>query len=198
MDWFEILLVIIFFGAPLLGRIFKPDPPQETLPPVETEGYGEQPARIPAPAEARQGAQAPVPATADGGWSAGWGAWPGMETEEDEEEYAPEAERGTALRPADPEGIHTVEAVSLEPVSPVLYERPLPAQVPVSLELAQVDRKAEHARLHARFAKPAAAPRPRPDRLADHLRSRTELRRAILLAEALGPPRSLQPLREER
>jgi hypothetical protein len=188
MDWLEILLVLIFFGAPLLGRIFKTSPPPDALPPPEAEPYGEEPARIPAPAGARR--------DAPGDWSAGWGEWPGMETEEDEEAAAVEEARAAGV--PDPEGIHTAEAVSLEPVTPVVYQRPLPAPV-ASLDLVEVDRKAEHERLHRRFARPAAPPaRARPDRLADHLRTRRELRRAILLTEVLGPPRALRPLEEDR
>lgn len=192
MDLLEVLLVLIFFGVPLLGRLLQRNAPQEPqLPPVDSEA--EDAEWLPAPAPRRETAPAPAQG---GGWSAGWGEWPGMETAEEEEEteeagaWAAPAERGGE------ETIHTLEAVSLEPVTPrEAVERPVP--VPVSLELVQVDRKAEHERLHQKYARPVA-PRPRADRLADHLNSRGELRRAVLLAEVLGPPRALREIGGER
>ncbi len=61
----------------------------------------------------------------------GWDEWPGAEESGDEEG-----------------GMHTREAMSLEPVAPealplpVLAERPLPAAVVESLEVLEVDREA--------------------------------------------------------
>lgn len=193
MNWLELLLVIVFFGAPLLGRILQrnapPQPP--TVPPADAER--EDIRWVPAPAPQRESLPAPAK---DGGWSAGWGEWSGLEadTDEDAAELAGEDIAGDHDLGAD--SIHTREAISLEPVT--LEEatvRPLP--VTVSLEATQVDRSAEHQRFHQKYFK-APPPRPRSDRLADHLRSRREVRRAVLLAEVLGPPRALRELDSDR
>ena len=189
MNWLELLLVVVFFGAPLLGRILQRNAPQPppTVPPADAEREDIQ--WLPAPAQGR--GSLPAPAKAESGWSAGWGEWGEVEAapEEGEDEEGADA-------PWDAESIHTREAISLEPVT--LEEaalRPLPA-APVALDV-EVDRRQEHVRFHDRYLKPA--PRRRsPDRLADHLRSRREVRRAVLLAEVLGPPRSLREIQEDR
>lgn len=100
-------------------------------------------------------------------WSAGWGAWPG--DEDDREQDLPP-------RPAEP-------PVPAEPAGPTV----------VSMEDLHVDRKAEQERLRGRpktLPPPPAAPPPRLTRL---LSGRADLRRAVLLSEILGPPRSLDP-----
>lgn len=189
MNWLELLLVAIFFGAPLLGRLLRRNEPQEPrLPPVEaeTEGAG----WLPAPTPART---PPAPAE-QGGWSSGWGGWPGMETEAEEEEEEEETALQRYDRGTGP--LRTAEPVTLEPVA-VRDVAPRPVPVVVSLEETRVDRKAEHQRFHRKLSAPARA-RPRADRLADHLDTRRELRRAVLLAEVMGPPRSLRELGEDR
>ncbi len=200
MDWIELLLVAVFFGAPLLGRLFQRQPPAPppTIPRTDSPGYAEPPARLPVPAgttlPAPERATLPTPV---GGWSAGWGQWPegAPEDAEDEEEVEDEeAIVGDHDLAAD--SIHTREAISLEPVTATeVALRPLP-EAPVALD-AEVDRSREHLRFHDKYFKPAPPP-PRLDRLADHLRSRAEVRRAILLAEVLGPPRSLRGLEDDR
>ncbi|MEW5926536.1 MAG: hypothetical protein AB1941_03555 [Gemmatimonadota bacterium] len=198
MDWIELLIVIVFFGAPLLGRILQrgqPAPPP-TLPGGEAPGYAEpQAPALPAPA--RTGAGLPAPAGRAGGWSAGWGQWPEVVTEEDEEELVDDEEGIAGDHDLAADSIHTREAISLEPVTEVEgMLRPLPQAV-VALDTSEVDRAREHLRFHDKYFK-AAPPPPRPDRLADHLRSRAEVRRAVLLAEVLGPPRSLRGLEDDR
>ncbi|HEX2188628.1 MAG TPA: hypothetical protein VHG51_06995 [Longimicrobiaceae bacterium] len=191
MDLLELLLVLVFFGAPLLGRLLRRGAPQEPqLPPVETET--QDAGWLPAPAPARTG---PAPAAEGGGWAAGWGAWPGIETEAEDEEGEDE-ETALAADDRGPGSIHTAEAISLEPVEP--REVALrPAPVVVSLEATRVDRKAEHQRFHQRLGE-AAPRRPPPVRLADQLGSREAVRRAVLLAEVLGPPRALRELDDDR
>jgi hypothetical protein len=197
MNWIELLLVAVFFGAPLLGRLFQrqqpappPVPPRSDVP-----GYAEAPAdlqaRLPAPARATL----PTPV---GGWSAGWGQWPeGASEEEAGDEEDTEDEEGiVGDHDLAADSIHTREAISLEPVTgSEVALRPLP-EAPVALD-AEVDRSREHLRFHDKYFK-AAPPPPRQDRLADHLRSRAEVRRAILLAEVLGPPRSMRGLEDEQ
>jgi hypothetical protein len=105
---------------------------------------------------------------------------------------------------SDPEALPVIEVPrEPEPVDLVVYDdvagtmsvapRPLPAQ-PVALDV-EVDRTAEHARLHARIDRPP--PRvedlPRAPRLTV-FHGPGALRRAILAAEVLGPPRALRDL----
>ncbi len=198
MDWIELLFVVVFFGAPLLGRLFrKPPAPPPPLPRGDAPPPPYLQARL--PASARATLPAPAPAGAGGGWSAGWGQWPeGASEEEDAAEEGGGPEEGIAGdHDLDADSIHTREAVSLEPVSAAeAAVRPLP-EAPVGLDTTEVDWNREHVRFHDKYFK-AAPPPPRPDRLADHLRSRAEVRRAILLAEVLGPPRSLRELESER
>ncbi|HEV2735661.1 MAG TPA: hypothetical protein VGV85_12525, partial [Longimicrobiaceae bacterium] len=181
MDWIELLLVAVFFGAPLLGRLFQRQPPAP--PPVPRSDSdvpvpAEAPTRLPAPARATL----PTPV---GGWSAGWGQWPeGASEEAVDEEDAEDEEAIVGDHDLAADSIHTREAISLEPVTASeVALRPLP-EAPVALD-AEVDRGREHLRFHDKYFKPGSPP-PRMDRLADHLRSRAEVRRAILLAEVLG------------
>lgn len=198
MDWIELLIVIVFFGAPLIGRLFqqKPPAPPPTLPPGDVPGEGAWAPTLPAPA--RTGAGLPAPAGTAGGWSAGWGQWPEIATEEEEDEELVDDEEGIAAgHDLDADSIHTREALSLEPVaSTEVALRPLPGEA-VALDAPVVDRGREHERFHQKYFKPAAPP-PRSERPADHLRSRSEVRRAMLLAEVLGPPRALQGLEGDR
>ncbi len=201
MDWIELLLVAVFFGAPLLGRLFQRQPPAPppTIPRTDSPGYAEPPARLPVPAgttlPAPERATLPTPV---GGWSAGWGEWPeGASEEEDAAEEGTEEEGVAGDHDLAADSIHTREAISLEPVTASEAAlRPLP-EAPVALDTVAVDWNREHVRFHDKYFKPAPPP-PRADRLTDHLRSRAEVRRAILLAEVLGPPRSLRGLEDER
>lgn len=194
MDWIELLLIAVFFGAPLLGRLFQRQPPAPPppLPRSDAPAPADLQARLPAPA----GATLPTPV---GGWSAGWGQWPEGASEEEDaaEEEGADEEGGFADHDLAADSIHTREAISLEPVTgSEVVLRPLP-EAPVGLDTAEVDWSREHVRFHDKYFKPAPPP-PRVDRLADHLRSRAEVRRAILLAEVLGPPRSLRGLEDEQ
>jgi hypothetical protein len=90
------------------------------------------------------------------------------------------------------EEIQPIEAISLEqfdevPV-PVVLERAMREAVP---EPVEIDRAAEHVRFHGRFPAPVQPAAP-SETLPEHLRKPGELRRAILLAEVLGPPRALR------
>lgn len=95
-----------------------------------------------------------------------------------------------AARPERPapalEELDGAPVVSLEPLAP----RPEPRR-------AAKDAEPSRAEEHARFRRKVAAPAdPAPD-AAPFLDAR-ELRRAMLMAEVLGPPRSLRPLEEDR
>ena len=99
---------------------------------------------------------------------------------------------------AEPEGPDVDAAVyAPESVALSVAPRPLPA-VPAALDV-EVDRDAEHARFHTRIDPPRRSPPARglPRRtsspLAD-LRDPAALRRAVVAAEILGPPRALRDL----
>jgi hypothetical protein len=89
-----------------------------------------------------------------------------------------------------------VQLATYEPLTGALEvpARPLPS-LPVALD-AEVDRDAEHLRFHTRIDRPraasVAAPSPGAEDAARALRGRAALRRAIIAAEILGPPRSLR------
>jgi len=106
----------------------------------------------------------------------------------DEEDHVPGLlARGERPAP-EPEELHGPPVLSLEPLAP----RPSPLRAAFDVEPS---RTAEHARFHRRTAR-AAVERPAPEpRL--QLRGAGELRRAVLLAEVLGPPRSLRTLEDD-
>ncbi len=128
----------------------------------------------------------PAITNAADGWSAEWGAWP---SEPDEEEMGAEREE---IRPEAPVPIVFEEAISRE-IAPRDLPPPAVAPVIISLEPVRVDRRAEHERLHRLNRATPAPDAPPPIPLATQLRQRSELRRALILAEVIGPPRSLQP-----
>ena len=140
----------------------------------------------------RYGVRHPLPEAAEeeeAGWSAGWGKWPEFSFETPAEGEATEPLPTEVPAPAP----SPIEAVSLESTAPPLV---------VSLEPTRIDRAAEHARFRARTAAPVpvvSGPPPRTSGfgLAGMLRERGGLRRAVVLAEVLGPPRSLQPIDSE-
>lgn len=171
MDLGEILFLLVLFALPVLEQLFshwrgarRPPPP-----PAEPE-TGAAP-----PAEKPRLRVEPV-----GGWGDWTVALPESEAgapEEivDEEEAAARAPRAERARvPEEPEAERVaVQVVSLEPL--------------------QVDRPAEHVRFHRTLEAPALRrPARRAPRLAAALADRDDVRRAVLLAEVIGPPKGLQ------
>lgn len=139
---------------------------EKRAPPEEQEEYGE--------------GLEPLPPVEDVRAGEAWGDWPGAEESPAGEE----------------EGIHTLEARSLEPVTPeplpVPVERPLPAAVAETLEVLRVDRQAEHRHFHRREPETPSVPVSRGAPLGEELREPGALRRAVLLAEVLGAPKALR------
>jgi hypothetical protein len=179
MDWFSVLLLVIFVVLPLVQQFLqkrepqRPDLPEqqdwEALPPMSDRGDGAARRRITKVEDVSP-------------WSEGWGAWPGEAAEQDDDEEMLADEIGMEEPPA-PE---------------VLPAQHPPAPLVVSMEPLNVDRAAEHQRFHDRYvARPRAAPPPRPaaahSPIAAMLRDPQGMRRAVILSEVLGPPRSLQP-----
>lgn len=210
MDWFTLFLVFIFFVLPLIQQIAEARKRSQLPPPPELEEGEEHPeARL---ERAPPLKRAPTPPREGGGaWSEGWGEWPGMvivpdaeveADEADEEEAVPEGRPGSheeswTHRREVPAGVPAprAEPVRGERVERVLVQRPAP------VEPVEIDRRAEHRRFHERLRTVEEVRRPTnaaARRLVSALHDREELQRAILLAEVLGPPRSLRPLEGER
>ena len=106
----------------------------------------------------------------------------------DEEDHVPGLLARRERPEPEPEELHGPPLVSLEP----LAARPAPLRAAFDVE---PNRIAEHARFHRRTAHVAADPQPPESRL--RLRGAGDLRRAVLLAEVLGPPRSLRTLEDD-
>lgn len=101
---------------------------------------------------------------------------------------APEAvARPERLAPA-PEALDGHAVVSMEP----LAARPAPRR---TAQDAEPNRVEEHARFRRRVAAPSQAD---PAAEAAPFLDARELRRTLVMAEVLGPPRSLRPLGEDR
>lgn len=178
MDWIEYLLLFVFFVLPLLQGLLGGKKKTPTSGPLPDEAERQEEV---AEARARED-RLPAPEGAES-WSAGWGSWPEPAELErvaeievmDEEEALELTALQERLRPED-----ASEAVRV--TTPV-----------VSLESLEVDRAGEHKRFHHRVD--AALPVPggaAGPRVATLLRGREQLRRAVLLAEVLGPPRGLR------
>lgn len=90
----------------------------------------------------------------------------------------------------DATGQAPAEAVTLESTEVVL---PAEAEAPAIVSLEQeVDWEAAHTRFHQRYVDARPAGRAPAHRLMDELRDPASLRRAVLLAEVLGPPKSMR------
>lgn len=91
----------------------------------------------------------------------------------------------------DATGETPVEVVSLEPTEAMSVEaRPMP-EAAVTLE-HEVDWEAEHDRFHKRYVDVHSTGSAARHGLLDELRDPAALRRAVLMAEILGPPKSLR------
>ena len=179
MDLVEILVLLAFVFFPLIQALLekaaKRGRPPELPPPNRAEQQPLPPVIV---AERRQ----PGPA-AEESWSADWGTWPteGMEELSSEEVLTEE------------------QADELIGLQERLAAREVPEAVRVtvpvvSMEQRQIDRSAEHRRFHEPAPAPAARPvtRARPIAIGGALSKPSDLRRAIMLAEVLGPPRALE------
>jgi hypothetical protein len=188
-DWFQILVFLfIFIVLPLLqglGRKKAP-PPQD---PAEYE-------------------EAVLREEAEGSWSEGWGSWPAEEevaVEEPEPEPLPLPLPRRVEVPAPWEPVHREERPHDVAARPMPHPAPVPMSVDPRAEVRRVertapaamalhvDRAAEHRRFHERTEVAAAPVRAGRSALLEALHG-SDLRKAVILAEVLGPPRSLQPL----
>jgi hypothetical protein len=84
-----------------------------------------------------------------------------------------------------------LQVVSLESTTEMSVEaRPMPGEA-VSLE-QEVDWEQEHERFHRKYVDGHSAGSAARRGLLDEMRDRDALRRAVLMAEILGPPKSLR------
>lgn len=179
MDLGQILVIVLFLLFSLVQFFLERRGGGRTLPPppedAEEERYRAEPREAAEPIRFPFPPEEPLPAPAPEPWMEGV------------------PEEVTAEAPADEEAVDLAE---LRPPRPVEH---VPEAVRVydpvvSLEPLHVDRPAEHQRFHRRVAAPdaVAAPAPTGPSVAAALRAPGALRRAVLLAEVLGPPRSLR------
>ena len=165
MDPIQLLFLLLLVIVPLIQALLG----------QRGEAGKQQKPRLPSP-------PAELPAGAGGDEASAWDQW--------FDPTAVDVKQTDATEYQEPPGeeIPPFEAISLEPVDQT--SEPVTVEVAAAAD-ADVDRAAKHHRFHARYREaPRSAAAPRV--LADHLRTRDEIRRAILLSEVLGPPRSLQ------
>lgn len=87
--------------------------------------------------------------------------------------------------------LSAAEVVSLEPLAPMSVEaRPMPGEA-VTLE-HEVDWEQEHVRFHHKYVDAHSTGSAARHGLLDEMRDPGALRRAVLMAEILGPPKSLR------
>jgi hypothetical protein len=176
----ELIFILIIVALSLLGNVAKQPPrPPPQVPPRVPEGDPFRPEREPA----EPGVGVP-PATWLPGPPAGPRAPAPVFWDEEEE---PEEEERPPL-----EVVPAFESVSLEPAARADDVAPRPEPVRPVLEATEVDRQAEHARLH-RTIEGAPPPSARAPGTLSRLRDHGMLRRAVVAAEVLGPPLALRP-----
>jgi hypothetical protein len=213
MDWFTLLLIFIFFVLPLIQQIAEArkrggQPPVDA-PEEEWDWEAEQrEAQRSGTAEAQR-----EQVSGNGGWSEGWGSWPGDPPPEPVAEERPvdRAERVTVPRREPdtvserPSGEH--ERALPEPTVPIRVERPVPEIRPervlferaVPVEPVHVERReTRRPRERRALSRPAEGAVRSVSAMAAVLHDRNQLRRALVLSEILGPPRSLRELESER
>lgn len=98
MDFFELLILLLFIVFPLLQQL------------LGRKGEGEEGPMAEAPPETEEPRAAPEPLPEIEGWSTGWGSWP--EEAPAEEAPAPEVYIPEAVRVADP--VVSMEAVHVD------------------------------------------------------------------------------------
>jgi len=218
MDWFTILLIFIFFILPLIQQVLEAN--RKRTPQIEAEeetGDEEwaiaEDVREDAPARVAGGEKR----TAPGGWSEGWGSWEDPEERKartpaplpvEQPQLPPRVERterppwqGRAERAPRPEHVERVERpqpIVLTPPPESTAPRPVPDRMPRAVPAG--------AGLQGRSFSPRRPPPPlqplavvairrgAPKVTVAGLREPGEIRKAIVLNEVLGPPRSLREL----
>jgi hypothetical protein len=182
MDWFTIVLILIFFVFPIIQQILEAkkgnrpageDGPLETLPEDWRGSEVTEPVRVSRPLP-----QAPERTME---WSEGWGSWPGRSNERPE---APAENREGELRTA-------VEVFTglPSPVGPPPRALPVPragVEEPAVVEIRSLHRanRVGRSRSGSEWHKHLA--------LLRGARDPRELRGVIVLTEVLGKPKALK------
>jgi hypothetical protein len=218
MDWFTILLIFIFFILPLIQQVLEAN--KKRNPEIEMEEDTgveeweiEGTVREDTPARVAGGEKR----TASGGWSEGWGSWddpektqarsPASPPAEQQPQARPKVERTEqpawgerperAQRPAPVQREERPQPIVLTPLPEPTTARPVPDRM---RRAAPAVPGPQGRNFSPRRPPPPIQPvavvasrRGAPD-VADRIRDRDELRKAIVLNEILGPPRSLREL----
>lgn len=189
MDVVELLILLAFIVFPLIQGLLEKmmGRGRRELPP-EWESEQETPEGGPILIERAE------PSAPDGdndgevSWSAGWGEWPGTTTAEAEELEELTAESVVTEEVAE-EILYRQIRVPDEDMSEAAR-----VTVPVvSLEPARRSRTREAPSARMELAPPSGSARSRRrNQFARILHNETELRRSVMLAEVLGPPRALR------
>ena len=184
MDWVSVLFLLLFFVLPLIQQVLEHARKGREVPP-EWE-YTEDDGSTSPPPRRRVEEPATAP-TSGGGWSEGWGQWPGS-TDLEEEDPEP-------LQRPEPEWARKSEVEAAEPIAAGPHRAsPVPAPAaPAQLTVPQAIVPAR--RVIAAPMKPIASPR-RRDRVdvRQALQHPAEVRKALILREVLNPPLSLRDL----
>ncbi|MQA89035.1 MAG: hypothetical protein GEU90_02190 [Gemmatimonas sp.] len=188
MDWFTVVLILLFFVLPLVQQVReqarrkqRQPLPDQRVPEHDLESSLEQGA---------QAGRGPVPQqeseTASGGWSEEWMPWPSER----------EVEKEPAPTMVGPPPDDRIEWAPLPP--PTRYEPPAPEQVEPRKVAVRIARQSDAVKApvvppkrRAASVAPSIRRRSRPP-IARFLDHPDDLRRALILREVLGPPASMR------
>jgi len=208
---FEALLILLFVLAPLLERLFKagkqepPKPPPRSRPVPQPRPRVEPTRPAPPPSSQDMGADDAVDILPEDLWKILTGQQP---LPQPKPRPLPQAERAPVpparepwqeaapLELPDSFDEHVAAETSRVPARRTADDLSVvhvPPQV-VSLEALEIDDEARHEAFHARLARRTTSPDSQVERRERQHRFMTdaELRRAIVMAEVLGPPRGLE------
>jgi|GEM_PF-1766056 len=186
---FELILILVFVALSLFGNVAEKMKKGDAPPAAPPSGAQ----RLP-DGSVLLGSGRTIPADSPEAEAFWW--LPAPASPEESSSETVDLEDGViSMEPVD-----AAEGASAEPVGTASWEAtaktPRAEPVRAVLETPEVDWNAEHDRFHKRYVDGQPAPAaPHAGTLAE-LRGRKALRRALIAAEILGPPRSLRPLDE--
>jgi hypothetical protein len=205
MDWFTVLMIVLFFVLPMIQQVLEAKKKAESGAGDPMEGYPEEYQRVgvafpDAVEETRR-----LPSAERASWSDGWGSWPGTESVESVDRPATEVEvvvhRRTPVERVPAETSREAREIVVRDRSPETIQ---PRTTAPARVLADVTRSLP-AHAPARGVAPSTpvarvAPRSvranRSHPLLSQLRSGRPdaLRDAIVASEIVSRPRALRPL----
>jgi hypothetical protein len=202
MDWVTLLLIFIFFVLPLAQQLLEQarrgrTPPGEEMP----DEYLEEPDPVrlerPAPSP-RVEREVKEESVTQGSWSGEWGSWPAPDEEQvalqriEEREREMLARRMPRSREPEPEVTRSLPETPSAEAEIVRAPRALTVK-----KVAGVPARPSETRPAKRKTQPPATVISRSS-IASRLGNAGELRKAIILAEVLGPPVALKGEKVER